>query len=102
MQCAFCEKQVDLDNTDNYREVTSWVTGPKLDGPVLREQTGRVAHQKCVDNLVHGQAPDQPELFDPNPIPCLAPAKKGIEVGLCEGVLDEHGICPRTGDHLDD
>lgn len=63
MICVFCHQPVDLDDSENYREVLSWVNGPKLDGPVLREQTGRVAHKKCVDNMVHGQAADQPELF---------------------------------------
>jgi hypothetical protein len=64
MQCAFCPEQVDETNPENYHEVTSWVSGPKLDGPKLREQSGRVAHKKCIDNLVHGQAADQPELFE--------------------------------------
>jgi hypothetical protein len=64
-QCAFdCGQPVDTDDEDNYVEVTSWVNGPKLDGPKLRQQTGRVAHKTCVDKVVHGQAPDQPDLFD--------------------------------------
>lgn len=63
MDCFFCEIHVDLDNDENYREVMSWVNGPKLDGPVLRQQSGRVAHKKCIDNIVAGQAADQPELF---------------------------------------
>lgn len=62
-QCAFCPNQVIEGNPENYYEVTSWVHGPKLDGPIMRERTGRVAHKKCIDNLAHGQAPDQPELF---------------------------------------
>jgi hypothetical protein len=63
MQCYFCNKEVDQDDEDNYREVSSWVNGPKLDGPKLRSQTGNVAHKDCVDKLVHGQAPDQEGLF---------------------------------------
>lgn len=62
--CAFCPEPVSDDDQDAYREVVSWVHGPKLDGPKLREQTGRVAHKHCIDNLVAGQAPDQPELFE--------------------------------------
>lgn len=62
--CVFCPEPLDLDDESNYREVKSWVTGPKLDGPVLREQTGYVAHKKCIEALMHGQAPDQPVLFE--------------------------------------
>lgn len=62
--CAFCPVVVDEENSENYREVSSWVNGPKLDGPKLRDQTGRVAHKHCVENITLGQAPDQPELFD--------------------------------------
>lgn len=64
-ECALgCGELVDTDNSDNYVEVTSWVNGPKLDGPKLRQQTGRVAHADCVHRVEHGQAPDQPDLFD--------------------------------------
>jgi hypothetical protein len=65
--CAFCFQPVDQDDTDNYHEVASWVNGPKLDGPKLRQQTGAVAHKSCVDKLVQGQAPDQEGLFDELP-----------------------------------
>jgi hypothetical protein len=61
--CAFCSNRLDLDDPDNYREVISWVHGPKLDGPVLREQTGRMAHKDCIDKLRQGQAPDQEKLL---------------------------------------
>ena len=59
-----CGKVVHDDDKDVYRQVTSWVHGPKLDGPVLREQTGAVAHGECVRRVMAGQAPDQPTLFD--------------------------------------
>lgn len=62
--CAFCPEPLDADDVTVYHEVKSWVTGPKLDGPVLREQTGVLAHKSCIENLMHGQAPDQPVLFD--------------------------------------
>jgi len=45
-----------------YREVTSWVHGPKLQGPVLRTQTGRLAHRACVQKLIDGEAVDQEKL----------------------------------------
>jgi len=59
MDCVFCNHPVDPDDPENYHEAKSWVTGPKLDHPVLRERTGRVAHKTCVEKLVDGQAPDQ-------------------------------------------
>lgn len=60
--CSFCYQPCNIDEVETYREVASWVSGPKLDGPKLRHQTGRIAHQACVDRAVAGQAPDQPEL----------------------------------------
>jgi len=63
-RCAFCPEPLDADDTTIYHEVKSWVTGPKLDGPVLREQTGQLAHKSCIQALIAGQAPDQPLLFD--------------------------------------
>lgn len=61
-RCPFCLKLADSNDPFTYREVTSWVHGPKLQSPVLRQQTGRIAHPACIDKLVHGQAPDQDEL----------------------------------------
>lgn len=61
--CFFCDEHVDPDNPENFRQVTSWVSGPKLDGPVLRQQTGAVAHKECIDKRLLGQAPDQQALF---------------------------------------
>ena len=60
--CAFCNQAVNLDDPETYHQVVSWVHGPKLDGPVLREQTGLLAHKDCIQNQIAGQAPDQPEL----------------------------------------
>lgn len=118
--CALCGNPVNMENDENYRQVTSWVTGPKLDSPVLREQSGRVAHKKCIDHLVHGQAPDQPELeFTDEPgkiikltganslheavtgvVRCDAEAQRGTGTGRCNQVLDKHGECPNAGNHL--
>lgn len=64
--CPWCGERVYRDGTDDatvYHEVVSWVTGPKLDGPVLRERTGRIAHPECIDKIRNGQAPDQEPLF---------------------------------------
>lgn len=60
--CSFCFKLVDRGDPTIYREVTSWVHGPKLDGPVLRGQTGNVAHEECIQKAVNGQSSDQEEL----------------------------------------
>lgn len=59
MDCTFCSRPVDPDDPENYHEAVSWVSGPKLDHPVLRQRTGVVAHKDCIDKLVEGQAPDQ-------------------------------------------
>lgn len=64
--CPFCEQGINPTELDDpevvYREVTSWVHGPKLQGPVLRTQTGRLAHEKCIKKLIEGQSPDQESL----------------------------------------
>jgi len=61
--CDFCGVDLtaqELDDPDlNYREVHSWVTGRKSQSPVLRQQTGRLAHVACVKKLIDGEAPDQ-------------------------------------------
>ena len=63
-ECPFCSNPVGREDPDGfYREVTSWVTGPKLQSPVLRTQTGRVAHDHCIQKQIDGQAADQPDLF---------------------------------------
>jgi hypothetical protein len=64
-RCHFCGELIgsDFDDPDSiYREVSSWVTGPKLQSPVLRTQTGHIAHVECVRKLLDGEAPDQEEL----------------------------------------
>lgn len=62
-ECNFCHEPVSDDDPDLHREVTSWVSGPKLDHPILREQTGRVAHGECVRMVVNGVAPGTEPLF---------------------------------------
>lgn len=62
-ECSICGSPVSLEELDDpdaiYRQVTSWVHGPKLQSPVLREQTGVIAHAHCIHKLLDGQAPDQ-------------------------------------------
>lgn len=61
--CSMCWQEIspeELDDPDSiYREVVSWVTGAKLQSPVLRGQTGRIAHKICVEKVLNGQSPDQ-------------------------------------------
>jgi hypothetical protein len=103
-KCAFCPRPVNEDDEFEYREVSSWVNGPKLDGPKLREQTGRVAHYDCVMNLVHGQAPDQGGLFElgeEKPAPrCEAQAVKGTGTGICDTPLTPQGDCVNGDNHV--
>lgn len=62
MKCGLCGGPINLDDPENFSEVTGWVSGPKQDGMKLRDKTGRHAHKYCVEKLEAGQAPDQPEL----------------------------------------
>lgn len=78
-KCEFCPEPVDADDPETYQQVTSWVNGPKLDGPKLRERSGLMAHKKCIDHLVHGQAADQPELFEDNDL-------EGVDIDIAHVV----------------
>lgn len=74
-RCAFCGNEVDASLADNYTQVSVWVNGPKRDGAVLREETGKHAHKHCVDLIKAGQSPDQTELFSEDwrdPVPTTA------------------------------
>lgn len=94
-KCEFCPESVDADDAETYHQVVSWVNGPKLDGPKLREQSGLLAHRKCIDHLVAGQAADQPELF-PDEITDEELADKAEIEQL--GLEDGHICCPDCGD----
>jgi hypothetical protein len=61
--CQFCGKKVDKDNPDNWHALYGWVHGTKKDGLTLRNYTGALAHDECIQKANKGQAPDQPELF---------------------------------------
>lgn len=60
--CPLCN-QVILSDADTAKEVRGWVSGPKKDSMRAREDTGRVAHAACVEVLIGGQDPAQPDLF---------------------------------------
>lgn len=60
--CPFCSTAISRDGTE-FKEIRVWVSGPKSDGAVLREETGRYAHKECVDKVRQGQSPNQPTFF---------------------------------------
>jgi len=66
IKCSFCHEGFTVEELDDpnltYIEVASWVTGPKLQSPVMREQTGRRAHKSCIDKALDGEAADQQPL----------------------------------------
>lgn len=61
--CPMCFEDITSAQKDDpdaiYHEVVSWVTGPKLQSPVLRGHTGRLAHTSCIKKTLDGQSPDQ-------------------------------------------
>lgn len=67
--CALCLKEFMPEELDDpnaiHVHVESWVSGPKLQSPVLRRQTGKRAHTTCIHKIMDGEAPDQ------EPIPGL-------------------------------
>lgn len=72
MTCPFCGNPVQSDDPDTWKEVSSWVGGPKKDSSTLRKDTGRYAHGACIHKLKLGQAPDQEDIFE-------APTKKELD-----------------------
>jgi hypothetical protein len=62
IRCSFCGTKVDPKDKSTYAEIRSYVHGEKKDSAVLRNYTGRYAHEACVNNLKSGIAPDQPNL----------------------------------------
>lgn len=100
-KCEFCDEPVDADDPETYHQVVSWVNGPKLDGPKLREQSGLLAHKKCIDHLVHGQAADQPELFDDESLMTDEDLDEKSEIEQL-GLEDGHICCPDCGDDPED
>jgi len=63
-QCALCGNDLNPYDAGVWKEVKGWVGGPKKDSMRLREDTGRHAHNGCVQKLQQGQAVDQPSLLD--------------------------------------
>lgn len=63
--CSLCFKPINSSNNqDLWKEVKGWVGGPKKDSMRMREDTGRFAHNYCVEKIQSGQTPDQPSMFE--------------------------------------
>lgn len=63
-----CGNPLDKDDPTIWKQVVGWVGGPKKDSMRLRADTGKFAHDECVAKLSAGQAVDQPNLFDIDPM----------------------------------
>lgn len=106
--CPFCTRtgpDTSGDPESFYTEVRSWVTGPKLQSPVLREKTGRVAHRECIENLVKGQAADQPTFDEPGTYRVHETAEAdrceaNTVNGICDMPLTPQGDCLNSENHL--
>lgn len=62
--CALgCGKPLNPYDEGIWKEVTGFVGGPKSDSMRLRQDTGRYAHNSCVQKAAQGQAPDQEALI---------------------------------------
>lgn len=63
-KCGLCGGPIDKNQKDSWKQVVGWVGGPRKDSMRLREDTGRYAHDYCVEKVQAGQAPDQESMFD--------------------------------------
>jgi hypothetical protein len=60
--CEFCGLLVEPGKDSTWKEVSGFVGGPHKDGMCLRTDTGKYAHDSCVQKAKSGQASDQEEL----------------------------------------
>lgn len=63
-KCPLCKLKVDKNDPTTWKQVVGWVGGPRKDSMRLRQDTGKYAHDKCVEKVQRGQAIDQPDLWD--------------------------------------
>lgn len=64
-ECALgCGRPLNPFDIGTWKEVTGFVGGPGKDSMRLRTDTGRHAHDACVQKLQSGQAVNQPALFE--------------------------------------
>lgn len=61
--CVYGGEPINPHDEGVYKKVSGWVTGPKADSMILREDVGEYACRTCINRLKLGQAADQPDLF---------------------------------------
>jgi len=62
--CSFCRKLVDRTDETAYEQITTWVQRPQMHGAVIREYTGRLAHEECIKKARDHIAADQQSLLE--------------------------------------
>lgn len=63
-ECPFGDGYITDEQFESaYREMTSWVHGPKSDGSTFRNYTGRMAHKECIEKAAAGIPGDQQMLL---------------------------------------
>jgi hypothetical protein len=87
--CPFCNRHVARDHPETWKQVVGWVGGPRKDSMRLREDTGRYAHNHCVEKAQIGQAPDQPSLLDDEPTPVPQEGISGGDSESLRGLFDD-------------
>lgn len=60
----FCGKPVNPYDASTWKEVAGFVGGPRKDSMRLRQDTGRFAHNHCVQLKAQGQEPGTASLMD--------------------------------------
>lgn len=86
--CYFCHGPVNPHDLNAYKQVVGWVHGKKRDSMTLREDTGKYAHEGCVNKAKAGQPVDQPDLFGED---AVVTAKESGEdfIEFIEGLNEE-------------
>ena len=76
IDCALgCGRPLNPHDIGVWKEVTGFVGGPKKDSMVLRTDTGRYAHNACVEKAKAGAAADQQDMFE-KPSPSASSSEK--------------------------
>lgn len=72
--CALgCGRPLNPHDIGTWKEVTGFVGGPGKDSMRLRKDTGRHAHNACVEKVQAGQSVDQPSILDDPDGPATPP-----------------------------
>lgn len=65
MNCDLCDEPVTV-IVGSYFEVTGWEQVREKGGAnkiAKRKRTGKIAHKRCMEDLIAGNSPDQGHLF---------------------------------------